>query len=94
MHRSIPALALFLAMTGTGAAAELVKTDDDMIRLCRAELEDRLFAGAAHGETFITAQDVKRDADRAVIGLALASGEGRTLAATCIFRDGRLFDVK
>ena len=65
-----------------------------MITLCRGELEERLFGSNPHGEAFITARDIQHQPDRIVIRLDLASGEGRRIAGSCVFRDGTLFDVK
>ena len=65
-----------------------------MVKQCRSELEDRLFAGIAHAETSITAQEVKHDGERVSVRLEVASGEGRSLAGTCVFRDAKLFDVE
>jgi hypothetical protein len=90
--RLLCALLLFSSLTAR--AAEPAAGAADYVRLCRAELEDRLFAGAAHGETFIVAQELKEEAGRARLRLDLASGEGRRIGGTCIFRDGKLFDVK
>ncbi len=88
-----PILALVMVLAGGVRAAEPAKSEEEMIRRCRGELEERLF-GAAHGEAFITAQDIEHQADRTVIRLDLASGEGRRIAGSCIFHDGKLFDVK
>jgi len=75
-----------------GAAAPA--TEEAMVEQCRGELEERLFAGGAHGESFITAQAVERQGDRVLVHLDVASGEGRRVSGTCIFKDGKLFDVK
>jgi len=91
LYRSIAAL---LALPGMGHAAELARSDDEFVRFCSAELEERLFGGAAHGETFIVAKAVDRRGERVAVRLDLASGEGRKISGTCIFRDGKLFDVK
>lgn len=90
-----PHFALALSLALVGAAVLTEDGDDGMVKQCRSALQDRLFAGAAaHGETFITAQQIKREAQGVSIHLELASGEGRQVAGTCIFRDSRLFDVK
>jgi len=65
-----------------------------MIATCRKELTERLFEGKAHGEAFISKQSLERQGERVVVRFDLASGEGRSLAGTCIFRDGKLFDIK
>ena len=90
--RSLLLLALLLPV-GAGAA-ELARSDDDFVRICRADLEERLFAGAAHGETFIVAKALDRQGERVAVRLDLASGEGRKISGNCIFRDGKLFDVR
>ncbi len=75
-------------------AAPTATSDEEMVKVCRGELEERLFTGGAHGEAFIVAQEIQRQADRIVVRLDLASGEGRKIAGACVFRDGKLFDVK
>jgi hypothetical protein len=81
-------------MTGAAQAGAGADSDDAMVGLCRGELSERLFSGGVHGESFITAQNIQRQGDRIAVRLELASGEGRKIAGTCIFRDGKLFDVK
>jgi hypothetical protein len=88
--RSLLMLALLLAL----AAAAPAPSEDEMVKQCRGELETRLFGDSPHGEAFITAQDVQHQPDRIVVRLDLASGEGRRIAGSCIFREGKLFDVK
>jgi hypothetical protein len=87
-------LSLPLLLAGVARAAETAQSEDDMVRLCRAQLEDRLFSGGAHGDAFVTAKSVERRPDSVAVTLDLASGEGRRVKGSCIFRDGKLFDVK
>jgi hypothetical protein len=87
-------LSLPLLLAGVARAAETAQSEDDMVRLCRAQLEDRLFSGGAHGDAFVTAKSVEHRPDSVVVTLDLASGEGRRVKGSCIFRDGKLFDVK
>lgn len=88
-------LPLLLTALPAGAA-EAAKTDDDFIKLCAGELEDRLFGEAAHEHAFIVSSTVKHEAGagRAAVALELASGEGRRIGGVCRFRDGKLFDVQ
>ncbi len=90
----VPLLSLPLLLTGVVRAAETAQSEEEMVRLCRAALEDRLFSGAAHGDALVTAKSVERHPDGAVVTLDLASGEGRRVKGSCVFRDGKLFDVK
>jgi hypothetical protein len=92
--RLLVPLLLSLAFAGFARAAGTAPSDDDMARQCRGELESRLFAGATHGDAFVTDEKIHRDADRVIVRLDLASGEGRTISGSCIFRGGKLFDVK
>jgi hypothetical protein len=87
-------LSLPLLLAGVARAAETAQSEDDMVRLCRAQLEDRLFSGGAHGDAFVTARSVEHRPDSVVVTLDLASGEGRRVKGSCIFRDGKLFDIK
>ncbi len=94
MIRRLLLLLLSLLLAGVARAAETAQSEDDMVRLCRAQLEDRLFSGGAHGDAFVTAKSVEHRPDSVVVTLDLASGEGRRVKGSCIFRDGKLFDVK
>ena len=87
-------LALVLICVSPACANELSPRDDEMIATCRKELTERLFEGKAHGEAFISKQSLERQGERVVVRFDLASGEGRSLAGTFIFRDGKLFDIK
>ncbi len=94
IQRLLLLLSLPLLLAGVARAAETAQSEDDMVRLCRAQLEDRLFSGGAHGDAFVTAKSVEHRPDSVVVTLDLASGEGRRVKGSCIFRDGKLFDVK
>lgn len=88
-------LLLFALLTPLGVgAAEFARNDDDLLKICSAELEERLFGGAGRGETFIVGKAIERQGENASVRLDLASGEGRKISGTCIFRGGKLFDVK
>jgi hypothetical protein len=87
-------LSLPLLLAGVVRAAETGPSEAEMVRLCRARLEDRLFSGGAHGDAFVTAKSVERRPDGVIVTLDLASGEGRGVKGSCIFHDGKLFDVK
>jgi hypothetical protein len=89
-------LLLLLApvLAAAAQAAEPEAGEPAMVKLCQSELEPRLFGGGAHGDAFIAAQSTERTGERVVIHLDLASGEGRRISGSCIFRDGKLFDVK
>ncbi|HUK00200.1 MAG TPA: hypothetical protein VLV85_18260 [Stellaceae bacterium] len=87
-------LSLPLLLAGVVRAAQTAPSEAEMVRLCRAQLEDRLFSGGAHGDAFVTAKSVERRSDSVIVTLDLASGEGRAVKGSCIFRDGKLFDVK
>jgi hypothetical protein len=87
----LPLLPLLLAGIARAAAPT---GEEAMVQRCRGELEDRLFGSSAHGETFVTAKAVEHQGDTVIVKLNLASGEGRTIAGRCVFRDGKLFDVK
>ena len=86
-------LLLLLSLT-SARAADLAPSDDEMIAACRKELTERLFEAKAHGETFISKHSVERQSERVAVKLDLASGEGRSVSGTCIFRNGKLFDIK
>jgi hypothetical protein len=85
------ALAGLAASAGPAAATQ---GDDALVELCRGELADRLTGGTGHGETFVIAKDVQHETERVSVRLELASGEGRRITGNCVFRNGRLFDIK
>ncbi|HWI27785.1 MAG TPA: hypothetical protein VN668_12500 [Stellaceae bacterium] len=91
--RLLLVLAVLLAAAGMARAAT-APGDDALVKQCAGELADRLFGSGPRGEASITAQQIRRDGDRTIVALQLASGEGRTIAGSCIFRGGKLFDVK
>lgn len=87
-------LILAPALAGAAHAAEPATSEEAMVKLCQGELDDQLFSGGPRGESFVTAQKIERGSDRVVVRLDVASGEGRRVSGSCIFRDGKLFDVK
>ena len=87
-------VAAALALLPTAADAATPQDNDALIRLCHEELAGRMSGGAAQGETFVVAQSIQREGERVSIRLEIASGEGRHIAATSVFRNGKLFDVK
>ena len=93
MLRHCYLLLLFLSLP-LARAADPGPSNDEMIATCRKELTERLFEGKAHGETFISKQSVERQTERIAVKLDLSSGEGRSVSGTCIFRNGKLFDIK
>jgi hypothetical protein len=94
---NLPNLHLLLSLSLVplvAAAADADKGEAAMVKICQGELEPRLFSGGGHGESFIAAQQVEHQGERVVVHLDLASGEGRRISGACVFRDGKLFDVK
>lgn len=91
--RLVLVLPLLVAAAGMARAATS-PGEDALVKQCAGELAGRLFGSGPRGEASITAQQVRRDGDRTIVELQLASGEGRTIAGSCVFRDGKLFDVK
>jgi hypothetical protein len=88
-------LLLLLALLPIAAAAAKPDTGDAaLVKICQGELEPRLFSGDARGEAFIAAEQVEHHGERVVVHLDLASGEGRRVSGACVFRGGKLFDVK
>jgi hypothetical protein len=87
-------LLFFVVCASPAWASDLAPRDDEMIATCRKELTERLFEGKAHGEALISKQSLERQGERVAVRLDLASGEGRSLTGTCVFSDGKLFDIK
>jgi hypothetical protein len=92
-HRPLLALLLTAALCDAHAA-ERVADEAEMLRVCSGELEERLFGAGPRGEAMIVGKDVAHEGERTVVRLDLASGEGRRISGSCVFRDGKLFDVK
>ncbi len=84
-------LAVVVAAPGVAEAAE--RTDDALVAECAKEAQERFYDGAAGDHLEVASRAVTRGAAEDVVKLALASGEGRTVRATCKFRGGKLFDV-
>jgi hypothetical protein len=83
-----------LVLSGLAYAAAPAPDDAALVTQCRNQLAPKLFAGGSPGDAFVTAKAVERQGERIIVRLSLASGEGRAVSGTCIFRDGKLFDVK
>lgn len=88
-----PLLLLVPMLVRAACAAEPEAGEAAMVKRCQSELEPQLFGDGPRGEAFIAAQSVEHQADRVIIHLDLASGEGRRVSGRCIFRGGKLFDV-
>ncbi len=69
------------------------RPDGELIAECAKEVRDRFLDGAGEESIATSSSKVDRDRDEEVVRIALASGEGRTVRATCKFRSGKLFDV-
>jgi hypothetical protein len=93
MRRLLLAL-LVASVSHAVRAADTATSDAAMVKTCSGELEEKLFGAGRHGERFITAQDIQHQADRVSVRLEIASGEGRRASGTCVFKDGKLFDVR
>jgi hypothetical protein len=57
------------------------------------EAQERFYDGAAGDHLLVAWHGVTRAPAEDVVKIVLASGEGRTVRATCKFRGGKLFDV-
>jgi hypothetical protein len=84
-------LATLLAAPPVATAAE--RSDDELVADCAKEARERFYDGAAGDHLEVASRTVTRGAAEDVVKLALASGEGRTVRATCKYRGGKLFDV-
>jgi hypothetical protein len=75
------------------AAESGARPDSELVALCAKEAQDRFFEGSAADQLLVSTSEVNRTPAEDVVRIVLASGEGRTLRATCKFRAGKLFDV-
>jgi hypothetical protein len=75
-------------------AAGAQRSDDDLIKACAHEVEERLFRGATGHHGTVVASNVTRSEREDLVRVTVASGEGRSASATCRFRGNRLFDVR
>lgn len=78
----------------TAPAPNMVaEADRPLVDACAHELGERQ-GGGGHAFT-VTAADLERPNETTVrVKLALTSGEGRLIQGTCVFRNGKLFDVR
>jgi hypothetical protein len=83
-----------LVLSGLAYAAAPAPDDAALVTQCRKQLAPRLIAGGTPGDALITAKEIEHQGDRIIVRLSLASGEGRAVSGTCIFREGKLFDLK
>jgi hypothetical protein len=93
-----PALVpLTLALVGAAAAAVATPVDgtqgnDALAAACAREIGER-YLQATEDHIAIIRQAITRTAAEDQVELTVATGEDRTLSATCKFRSGKLFDV-
>jgi hypothetical protein len=86
-----------LLVFGTGpvwaqVASQPSDADRPLVEACAHELGER--QGGGHAFT-VTAMETERPNEATVrVKLALTSGEGRLIQGTCVFRNGKLFDVR
>jgi hypothetical protein len=88
---AIVVVSIVAAPTGLAAAAD-EKSDSELVAACAKEVRERFFETSA-SETTVSSSEITRAASEDVVRVALASGEGRIVRATCKFRGGKLFDV-
>jgi hypothetical protein len=89
--RSLAVVSIVAAATGSAGAAD-EKSDSELVAACAKEMRERFFESSA-SETIVSSSAITRGASEDIVRVALASGEGRILRATCKFRGGKLFDV-
>jgi len=97
----IPVRTLGVALAlvfGTGVvraqtASQPSDAEKPLVEVCAHELGERQ-GGGGHSYT-VTAAETERPNEATVrVKLALTSGEGRLIQGTCVFRNGKLFDVR
>lgn len=67
--------------------------DKPLVDACAHELGERQ-GGGGHALT-VTSTEMERPNETTLrVKLALTSGEGRLIQGTCVFRNGKLFDVR
>ena len=97
MQRSALVLST-LALVGAGAAAAAAtpvdgtQGNDALAAACARAIGER-YLQAAEEQIAILRQAISRTVVEDQVKLTVATGEGRTISATCTFRGGKLFDV-
>ncbi len=81
-----------LAAGRPASAADPQRSDEELVADCAKEIGER-FLGAAPDHLDIVRQELGRSQSQISAKLTVATGEGRTASATCIFTSGKLFDV-
>lgn len=89
-----PPILLIAAAILAPLAAAAQRSDDDLIKACAQEAEERLFRGVSGHHGMVVASGVARSEREDLVNVTVASGEGRSISVTCKFRGGRLFDVR
>jgi len=97
MQRSALVLST-LALVGAGAAAAAAtpvdgtQGNDALAAACARAIGER-YLEAAENHLAIIRQAISRTAAEDQVELTVATGEGRTISATCTFRGGKLSNV-
>ena len=91
-------MAVFLvspAWAQTAPDPERTSEDRALVETCAHELAERQGSGGQGHAYTVSATEMERPNDTTVrVRLALTSGEGRLVQGTCVFRNGKLFDVR
>lgn len=86
-------LAAFLTVPALAQTAP--DQDKALVEACAHELAERQGGGGQGHAYTVSATEMERPNDTTVrVRLALTSGEGRLVQGTCVFRNGKLFDVR
>lgn len=90
--RLIATAVLFAAPAFAQTASE---QDKPLVEACAHELAERQTGGGQSHAYTVSATEMERPNDTTVrVRLSLTSGEGRLVQGTCVFRNGKLFDVR
>lgn len=91
----------WVALTIVFAAPALAQTAPEpeagraLVEACAHELAERQSGGGQSHAYTVSATEIERPNDTTVrVRLSLTSGEGRLIQGTCVFRNGKLFDVR
>ena len=87
------ALILVMLATPIMSLAAEGRPDSELVADCAGEVRDRFLDGVAADHVTVAVSEVRRGEAEDLVRIAVTSGEGRSVRATCKFRGGRLFDV-
>jgi hypothetical protein len=88
------AILLILACAIEVPPAAAQPSDDELIKLCVAEVLSQEGQDTSGGAPKIVSSEVTRAPNQEVVQVQLTLAEGRLLGGRCVIRNGKIFDFR